>query len=177
MPRNFKQEEVIARVCRSGKYDSITLPSGRTLNKCNLFLDDILKSQWNIYLPRHGEHPIWGKTYPGWEDRPAMTSVIMSHLKAASELSKSGVRRVGVQKAASLALQGKPVVALDGTHAALFAPSNTWPTIYRSDLSGRHGDRRTQVGLNLPTGYATFHIDPKQYREFRKARKIAKPGD
>ena len=171
------REEFIAAACRSGKYNTEELPNSR-INKCNLFLDDILQSQWDIKLPRHSEDPLWSKIYPGWENRPMKAPALEYYLKKASELPESGVRKVSPQKAASLASQGEPVAALGVGHATLYAPNTDWPTVYRSNLAFRGEDKRIKVGLRIPSDMSAFHIDSKQYKKYResaKRKEVAKP--
>ena len=176
MPENLTREESIARMCRSGKYD--TDFSGAAIPKCNLFLDEAVKKHWNVSLPRHSEDEIGGKTYPGWKDRPMRVLALQSYLKEASKSSESGIRRVSHKEAASLTNQGELVVALGLGHATVFAPGAAWPLVYRSDLARRGEDKRVKVGLRSGSFMRAFHISPEQYKKYRKFTKastVARP--
>lgn len=178
MDKRLKRAETIAKACRSGKYDTEILPSGEYLSKCNLFLDDVLKSQWSIALPRHSEDSIWSKIYPGWKDRPMKAPALEIYLREAAKSPKSGVRRIKHKEAASLATQGEPVVALGLGHATLFAPNTDWPSVYRSDLAFREEDKRIKVGLKKSSCLKAFHINSEQYKKYRELNKVnmvAKP--
>ena len=134
-----------------------------TVNKCNLFVDDVAK-KFGVTLPRHPEaNP--GSMWKGWPERPLRVRFMAPFLRGLTIYSKSGVKQVDRFMAHDLANKGALVITtLNGVHSSIMAPGTKRPSIYRSDLANRKGDKRQKVGISDAAEF--FAVNPQQYTEF-----------
>lgn len=165
------------------------------INKCNLFVDDMLQQHYGVTLPRFGEDPEWSKHYPGWEDRPMFARSLLPKLDEYAGYDDSGVKALTPEEAVKAANSGLPVVAISPEHAALL-PSDAqlvktgikrqdtgneavWVDAYRSDLTvGRAYPKghKKRTRSNVSDRFSFYSIEPKAYSRFRaeeSARKQA----
>ena len=158
-------KEILSAIL-SGKYNKCKVKSASgvefDVNKCNLFVDDMAQKLWGVKLPRYKEAEPEAM-YEGWDNRPLKTSKLNTYLAGRTIYDDGGVSMVDRYEANELANIGELVVASDGTHSTLVAPGKG-PMVYRSDQTGRHGDKRLKVGVG--DGMNFYHVDPTQYNEF-----------
>ena len=133
------------------------------VNKCNLFVDDVLQDVAGVKLPRYWETEEGGPRYAGWGERPESTYRLRSYLEGRSLYKKSGIRKVSREEAHEAANEGKIVIAAHSSHMTIMAAGDR-PMVFRSDLSGRADDKRMKVGVGK--SYDFFLLTPWEYTSF-----------
>lgn len=135
----------------------------QTINKCNLFVDSVAQ-RYGVKLPRYpetSERPY----HEGWEDRPASAYDMRNFLRGRTIHEDGGVRKIDRDEAHTIANAGGLVIVTSGGHSTIMAPGRKSPSVYRSDLAGRKGDKRKKVGVGK--SYGDFYaIEPEQYNAF-----------
>ncbi len=157
----------------TGKYnkEEVKVPYSKfpsTINKCNLFVDDMASKFWGVSLPRLGQtspQTIW-KGHK--KTRPCSASDMLDFFNGMNKFEGNGINKVNRDQAANEANLGKLVIALseNGAHTSIMAPNKSRPMIYRSDLLGRGKDKRKKVGVGESFNF--FLIDPDKYNRYRQ---------
>ena len=171
---NISTDSLIQQCIKSGKYSSKD-----SINRCNLFVQDMLKEHFNISLPTRKEVEnedflsvtSSGKVDPkSWPDNPISPGTVGMYLDTMSKLN-SGISEVDPVEGSKLALNNVPVIAVGGGHLTLSAPDLENAKVYRSDLHNRGEDKRTIVGIKPDTKLKFYSIDPKLYNNMRNISK------
>jgi hypothetical protein len=149
---------------KTGKYNK-EKSGDFTINKCNLFVDDVAQKGWGVKLPRYKHSPV--KHYEGWDERPLEARQMRYFLNGLTAFGpSSGVKRLDRKSAWQAANSGGLVVVTNGTHSTVMAPSKSRPKVYRSDQEDR---RETRYRVGVSENYDFFYVDPTEYSTFMGA--------
>jgi hypothetical protein len=159
----------------SGKYLDEYTDAG-SINKCNIFTDDMLKKYHGITLPRRGDFSERARkvssTVPyslseGLGD-PGSAVSLGFFFDDASKYPTSGISKLDPQSAVSLSQKGFPVVVSGHGHSSLLAPSNDDSIQMYSPNYVKHEGKKEPgiIGVKDPNSFGYYHIDNNKYSNF-----------
>lgn len=167
MPNIFDE---IDKEIQTGKYNLTINKDGSLYPKCNQFTDDAVK-KFGVSLPRYSSMLKYYTRYGTGKDvanRPMLAPALEDYYSGRSKIQGSGVTPVDSDTATQLANLGELVLVVGQGHATIAAPNDKpWPLIFRSDLYGRNGDKRTRVGIKAEK-FKYYRIEPETYENFNK---------